>query len=192
MQPRVTLVFSAAVLLAATALRAQEQGQNRDASQTLQAARFSYLTSGVVLDSETPKQICLAVSRDGSYRILQVSEAKTVALHGKMPVDQFQQLKNLMGDSDFRRLKGNYSGIIRQSSESFGAEISREDGNQRLQWLNPDGRHPFPDTAAKVIGWLKDFRPSGALPLLHAGFSDVCPFAGFQLVQPTVAANTHP
>jgi hypothetical protein len=194
--------LAAVVFLSSTYLWAQDNAQkdkpqDHDSSASsnqsaLVSARLSYSTSAAVA-GERARLLCLAVTREGGYRFLQLpSSGSTLALQGKLSDDQLQQLKNLLSDSEFRRLKGSGGGIILQDSESFGAEISREDGAQRLQWLNPDDRRPFPDSATKLIQWMQNFKPADSQPLLRAEFSGVCPTVGLQLVQPTVAANTQP
>jgi hypothetical protein len=203
MRSRRVRILAAVVFLSSTYLWAQENAQkdkpqNRDSSPTSSqsnfvSARLSYSTSAAV-GGERARQICLAVTREGGYRFLQLASSggTAVALQGKLSDDQLQQLKKLLSDSEFRRLKGGHGGVIFQDSESFGAEISREDGAQRLQWLNPDDQQPFPDSATKLIQWMQNFKPADSEPLLRAEFSGVCPTAGFQLVQPTVATNTQP
>ena len=78
-----------------------------------------------------------------------------------MPQEQLQQLKSLLASDAFKGLSGNHGGLIRQESESFGAEVVRHDNDrtQRLHWLNADGENPFPNPVTKVVDWLKRFDP---------------------------------
>jgi hypothetical protein len=169
-------------------------------------ARLSFERSGMVQEGGV-RHICLAVSRDGDYRIVRTDYlGQTLRLHGKMPKEQFQKLTKLLEAAEFRTLSGDHGGwLIRQDVESFGAELpgpiqEHADGTRlwldrdarRLQWLNPDGESPFPSSVAKVVDWLWQFQPKGGKSFEYAEFPDVCPSRGFQLVQPTVAENEHP
>lgn len=113
-------------------------------------------------------------------------------LEGKVPDEQFKELRTLLAEPDFRVLTGNHGGLIRQKSTSFGAEIPREDSTQRLQWLNPDGENSFPKSVAKVVDWLKHFEPTNGNPFAYAEFPQVCPSVGVRLLQPSVSANASP
>src|SRR5579863_8925859 len=72
------------------------------------------------------QHICLAVSRGQDYRIVRLfDDGTTQRLHGKLTKQQFEQLKRLLGSSDFRVLSGSHGGLIRRDSKSFGAEIPK-------------------------------------------------------------------
>jgi hypothetical protein len=194
MQPYAKTFLTAAVLLVSVGLWAQEVYHSLDPDLL---ARLSYDSSAVV-QGEGVRHICVAVSRDGDYRIVRSpNRGQTQRLQGKMPQEQFQQLKTLLESPEFRGLSGNHGGLIRQESESFGAEIpvpgpQREAGAQRLRWLSADGESPFPDSVAKVIQWLKHFEPMDGKPFVYAEYPDVCPSSGLRLLQPSVAANLNP
>lgn len=194
MQPYAKTFLTAAVLLVSVGLWAQEVYHSLDPDLL---ARLSYDSSAVV-QGEGVRHICVAVSRDGDYRIVRSpNRGQTQRLQGKMPQEQFQQLETLLESPEFRGLSGNHGGLIRQESESFGAEIpmpgpQREAGAQRLRWLNADGESPFPDSVAKVIHWLKHFEPMDGKPFVYAEYPDVCPSSGLRLLQPSVAANLNP
>jgi len=127
-------------------------------------------------------------------------------LQGKMPKEQFEQLKTLLGSAEFRALSGNHGGLIRQDAESFAAEIpstprKHADGfdvrsadlpAQRVQWLNGDGESPFPEPMAKVVDWLKHFEPTDGKAFVYAEYPDVCPSGGLRLLQPSMAENGRP
>ena len=143
------------------------------------------------------QHICVAVSRDQEYRIVRLfSDGTTQRLHGKMTKQQFQQIESLLGSSDFRVLSGSHGGLIRRDSKSFAAEIhksgQRDDGTQKLQWLDGDGENPFPGSVANVVDWLKHFEPKGGKIFEYADYPDVCPSGGLRLLQPSVATNLHP
>lgn len=194
MLPYAKSFLIAAVLLISVGLWAQ--GVYRSPDPDL-LARLSYDSSAVVQD-EGVRHVCVAVSRDGDYQIVRSpNRGQTRRLQGKMPQEQFQQLKTLLESPEFRELSGNHGGLIRQESESFGAEIPmpgphREAGAQRLRWLNADGQSPFPDSVAKVIHWLKHFEPTDGKPFVYAEYPDVCPSSGLRLLQPSVAVNLNP
>jgi hypothetical protein len=167
-------------------------------------ARLSYETS-VVTQRDGLRQVCLAVSRDREYRIVRLeNNGQTQRLHGTLTKEQFEQLTKLLDSPKFRTLSGNHGGLIRQEAESFAAEIPlgdrpRADGTvriepeaRRLQWLNADGESPFPDSVAKIVGWLEQFEPKNGKEFEYTEFPNVCPSGGLRLVQPAVADNQRP
>jgi hypothetical protein len=160
-------------------------------------AKLSYDGSTVVRN-EGVQHICLEVSRDEEYRIVRLfNDGMTQRLHGKLTKQQFEQLKSLLGSPDFRVLSGSHGGLIRRDAKSFAAEIPksrwrREDGTQKLQWLDGDGENPFPGSIANVVDWLKHFEPKDGKMFEYADYPDVCPSGGLRLLQPSVAANVHP
>ncbi len=189
MRSFLTFVLAAAVLIPAGAW-AQEVLLPKDADLF---ARLSYDTSAMRRDDDAARHICLAVSRDGEYRIERMLRTGTERLQGTLTKEQLEQLKGLLGADQFRALSSNHGGLIRQESESFGAEIQHvEDGAQRLRWLNADGESPFPASVAKVVDWLKHFEAKDAKPFVYAEFPDVCPPGGLRRIQPSVAQNGKP
>jgi hypothetical protein len=170
---------TAAVVLVSFGLWGQETYQAPSPPDLL--ARFSY---------QGDQHICLAVSRGGDYRLVRVPAlGPTQRLHGKIGAEQLQQLRKLISDPHFRALSGTHGGLIRQESESFGAEILRDSGAQRLQWLNADGESPFPGSVSKIVDWLQYFQPTGGKPFEFAEYPEVCPSGGLRLLQPSVAEN---
>jgi hypothetical protein len=170
---------TAAVVLVSFGLWGQETYQAPAPPDLL--ARFSY---------QGDQHICLAVSRGGDYRLVRVPAlGPTQRLHGKIGAEQLQQLRKLISDPHFRALSGTHGGLIRQESESFGAEILRDSGAQRLQWLNADGESPFPGSVSKIVDWLQYFQPTGGKPFEFAEYPEVCPSGGLRLLQPSVAEN---
>lgn len=173
-------------------------------------ARLSYQSSTVVR-RDGMRQVCLAVSLDGKYRIVRSNEdGQMTRLQGTMPKEQVQQLQKLLNSSEFRSLSGHHGpqkddwgnpGLIRGDAESFAAEIPlgdrwRADGtgkwmeheSRRVQWLNADDESPFPDSVAKIVDWLERFQPKGK-PFVYTEFPDICPSVGLSLVQPTLAST---
>src|SRR5205823_5069941 len=128
-------------------------------------ARLSYESSPNV-QRDSIRNICIALSRDGTYRVLRSKDGNSQRLQGKLTADQFEKIRALLDASDFLGLSGTHGGLIRQESESFGAEIplpgwqEDKDKSKRLQWLNADGESPFPAPVAKVVEWLKNFQPT--------------------------------
>lgn len=162
-------------------------------------ARLSYDNSAIV-QGEGARHICVAVSPGGDYRIVRSLEnGQTQRLQGKIPSEQFQQLRKSLESAGFRSLSGTRGGLfILQESESFAAELpvpgpQRGEGKtQRLRWLSADGENPFPSSVATVVTWLKHFEPKDGKAFEYAEFEDVCPSVGLSLIQPSVAANKHP
>lgn len=177
-------------------------------------ARLSYRSSAVVVQREGVSQVCVAISREGEYRMIrQTSNRPIQRVHGTLSKEQFEQVSKLLDSPKFQALSGNHGGLIRQDAESFTAEIpvaitpqtkeKDEDGgmifvpnetqhSRRLHWLNADGENPFPDSVLKIIGWMRSFQPKDAKEFEYAEFPDVCPSGELRLIQPTVADNQRP
>lgn len=185
----------AAALTASLGVRAQEHSRFYDPNLL---ARLSFDNS-TALETQGSQHICIAVSKDGSYRMVRrlvrlVGAYSMLRLEGTLPEEQLQQLQKLVGSSDLRFLPGNHTGLIRQSAESFAAEIpilgkQVGDGTLHVQWLNADGESPFPPPVSRILDWLNHFQPGSAKLLADLEFQDVCPSVGFKLLQPSVAAN---
>jgi hypothetical protein len=153
-------------------------------------ARFSYFTSSEV-QPRGMENVCFAVSPEGEYRIVRFGTGGT---HGKMSDEDFRKFKALIEADEFRSLSGDHSGLIRQRSENFRAEIpwsvwEKHGRTQQFHWLNADSSLPFPLPAAKVIEWMKNFHPKDGELFDSADFPDVCPSGGLRYVQPSVAKN---
>jgi hypothetical protein len=197
------MLLTSAILLVASSSIAQERYHPPDPNLM---ARFSYDNSGVVVRQGDAHHMCVAVSRDGDYRIVRsLDNGLTQRLHGKMPKEEFRQLTNLLEAAELRNLSGYHGGLIRQDAESFAAEIplgdrGHEDGARkwpeheawRPQWLNPDGESPFPAPVSKLVDWLRRFQPNDGKSFEYADYPDVCPAAGLRLLQPAIAENLHP
>jgi hypothetical protein len=189
--PRLGAILIATVLGMSAGLSAQEIYRLHD-PDTL--ARLSYNTFTT--------QICLAVTLDGSYRILRLTEDTLDGpqrLQGKLSKKEFQELEARLNSPGFKSLGNNHAGLIRQNAENFVAEIPvpgskghADDRTRRRQWLNADGESPFPATIEKLVSWMRNFQPKNARSFTYEEFPDVCPSPGLSLVQPSVAANQHP
>src|SRR5689334_6728520 len=108
-------------------------------------ARLSYENSAIA-QANTVQHICIAVFRDGAYRVLRSVDGTTEHLQGKMPSEKLEQLKALLVAPKFRDMSGYRGGLIRKEAENFAAEISMpgiqreaDDRTFRLQWVNGDG-----------------------------------------------------
>lgn len=162
-------------------------------------------------------RICLAVDRDGSFRMMRTNaglrmirtldpaeitkeDSRTIQtirtlldptqrMEGTMPQEQLLQFEKLVGSSDLRPLAGNHFALIRQSAETFTAEIPVLDkqvsyGTLHVHILNADGQNPFPSPVRKLVDWLNRFEPLNAVRSADLEFRDVCPSGGLQFVQP--------
>lgn len=165
-------------------------------------ARLAYETTAVARRGAL-RQVCVAVTRDGEYRIMRATtDQPTEFLRGELTKEQFARLKTLLDSPKFRAQASHAGALIRQDAEDLRVEVTgsiREngDGSQRLeesdawrlQWLNADGDDPFPQSVAKVANWLQNFQPKNAKEFFYTEFPDVCPSEGFRLVQPGLAFN---
>jgi hypothetical protein len=197
------MLLTSAILLIAFGAIAQERLQPHDPNLM---ARVSYDNAGVVMRQGDVHHVCVAVFRDGDYRIVRsLDNGETQRLHGKMPKEEFRQLTNQLEAAELRKLSGYHGGLIRRESESFAAEIPLRDGWHqdeagnwveheawRLQWLNPDGESPFPVPVSKLVDWLRRFQPNDGKSFDYAEYPDVCPAGGLRLLQPAIAENSHP
>ena len=102
-------------------------------------ARLSYDNPGVVRQGNV-RHICVAVSRDGDYRIVRTpGVGQTQRLNGKMPTDEFRQLTKLLGAAEFRSLSGHV-GLILQESERLADWLQGfqpKDADAKLHGLHP-------------------------------------------------------
>jgi hypothetical protein len=195
------ILLSAALLLATSGSLAQQRYRSPDPDLM---ARLSYDNSGAV-ENRNVRHVCIAVSRDGEYRIVwSFDNRQNQRLHGTMAKQEFDQLSKLLESAQLRKLSGDHGGLVRQQAERFAAEIpiggSDVDGigeglEQKawyLQWLNGDGENPFPAPVSKVVEWIKRFQPKGGKSFEYTEYPDVCPAGGPRFLQPSVAENSHP
>ncbi len=189
--PRLAAILVAAVLGMSVSLSAQEIYGPHDPDML---ARLSYNT--------LTTQICLAVTLDGSYRMVRSTEDTLDGpqrLRGKLSKKEFQEIDALLDDPGFKVLGSNHAGLIRQNAENFAAEFpvpaskgDADDQTRRLQWLNADGESPFPASIDNLVAWMRNFQPKNVHSFTYEEFPDVCPSPGLSLIQPSVAANQHP
>lgn len=187
------LFLLAPVVLFSLAVCAQETYKPAEANLL---ARLSY-DSSIIQGQDEVRHVCLAVSANGDYRIeRRLLSGQIQRLHGKVPQEQFEQLKKLLESADFRNISGNHGGVIFQDSESFMAELplpgDGRDRAKRVQWLDADGGSPFPKPISKVVGWMQRFDPKDGKMFDYAEFPTTCPSVGMRLLQPSVATNRKP
>ena len=163
-------------------------------------ARLSY-TSTYVVNGDEEKylpSVCFELYRDGQYRIARrVTKGAPPRLGpreenraGRLSQDQFETISKTLMQLDFR--SSPEAVVVRKGLESFVAEIANGAEEKRLLWVNPDHQRPFPESAAKVIGWLADFQNSeDAMPFTVPQITTdpVCPRISQTPLQP---ANRRP
>lgn len=197
MHRRPKMLLTTALVVAASISVAQERYHSPDPDVM---ARLSYDNSGV-LQQGNVRHVCIAVSRDGEYRIVRsLPLVPTERLHGRMPKEELSQLSTLLGATEFRSLSGYHGGLVRQEAETFGAEILLRNSSHldtarqawRLQWVNGDAGNPFPASVSRLVDWIKRFHPDDGKTFAYTDYPDVCPTVGVRLLQPSVAGNSHP
>jgi len=195
------------LLLIASGSLAQERFRTPDPNLMV---RLSYDNSGVE-QLHNPVHVCIAVSEDGEYRLIQslgptsTQDVPAARYHGKMSKEELHQLTELIQSEELRDLSGSHGGLIRQTAESFAAEIpfgdrsrdadyseSLEERSWRLQWVNGDGENPFYGPALKLVDWLKGFQPKNAKGFEYSDYPEVCPVIGFRRLRPSVSENSQP
>ena len=195
------ILLSAALLLVTSGLLAQERYHSPDPDLM---ARLSYDNSGAV-ESGNVLHVCIAVSRDGEYRILRsLDNGRRQRLHGTMARQEFDQLSKLLESAQLRKLSGDHGGLVRRQAERFAAEIPMSDLSGvdtrgglepkawHLWWSNGDGENTFPASVSKVVDWIKHFQPKDGESFEYDEYPDVCPAGGLRFLQPSVAENSHP
>ena len=132
-------------------------------------ARLSYTSRYFRVNTNEEKylpRVCFELYRDGHYRIVR-TRSKGGPRHlgpeeenraGKLSQDRFETISKMLMQLDFSSSPGEV--VIRKGSESFEAEIPNGAEERRLLWVDPDHQRPFPESAAKVIGWLVEFQNS--------------------------------
>lgn len=136
-------------------------------------ARLSYTSTYFhVANGDEEKylpRVCFELYRDGQYRIVRTATKgapprlgpRAENRAGKLSQDQFETIGKMLMQLDFSSSPG---GVVRKGSESFVAEIANGFEKRHLLWVDPDHQRPFPESAAKVIGWLRSFNSEDATP----------------------------
>lgn len=172
---RTIFALSLCVIFQASSFSQTNSPHNPEQGTVL--ARLSYASTYLVVGNEEKylPSVCFEVYRDGHYRIVR---ATTKGAHenraGKLSQDQFETISKMLMQLDFSSGPG---AVIRKGSESFVAEVPNGAEERRLLWVDPDHQRPFPDSVAKVIGWLRSFNSEEAVPFqrLELSTDPVCP-----------------
>jgi hypothetical protein len=186
MRPQKTLFIVTLILLASSSLAS---AQSKEPGSDSLLARVSYNGGSSLIDRDMQEgypQSCFALYRNGYYQILRTTKDGTESFQGTLSQHQRLHLGRMLKDLDF---DGSRGGVVLQGAERFVAEITREGKTIHYVWMNPDHQHPFPNSAARVIDWLRDFEAEGASPLTLRELSEhpICPPASAKPVQPVVA-----
>ncbi len=132
-------------------------------------------------------QVCLSVVRDGHYQMRHVSAKRGAEmLQGTLSPHELKRLGGLLGNADVRSQEGSSGGLLRNSAETFTAEVQRKDGVQRFTLTDTDGESPFPRSVLKIVAWLQGFDAQDAKHLA-VDTEDICPGGALQPVHPVSA-----
>jgi hypothetical protein len=127
-------------------------------------ARLSY--SGTYLVDWRYQQgspdACFALYRDGSYRFQGSTETGIERVQGRISPEESSRIGIML--RSLSPEEGSI-GIVRNSSETFLAEVFRNGAKARYTWINPDNTHPFTDSIKRVVDWLANFKAENAYPL---------------------------
>lgn len=153
-------------------LQASSFGQADSAQKPEQGAvlaRLSYTSTYFRVANANEEKylpsVCFELYRDGQYRIVRTAAKgapqrpgpRAENRAGKLSQDQFDTIRRMLTQLDF---PSSPWGVIRKGSESFVAEIPNGAEERSLLWVDPDHQRPFPESAAKVIAWLRSFTHS--------------------------------
>lgn len=172
---RTIFALSLCVIFQASTSFSQTDSPHKPEQGTV-LARLSYTSTYLVVGNEEKylPRVCFELYRDGHYRIVRATtKGADENRAGKLSQDQFETISKMLMQLDFSSSPG---GVTRKGSESFVAEILGAE-EKRLLWVDPDHQRPFPDSVAKVIGWLRSFNSEEAVPFqrLELSTDPVCP-----------------
>ena len=97
-----------------------------------------------------------------------------------------KNIEKLLNDPELRRLDGSSGGLLRNSAETFIAELQRDNSVQRFSLSDTDGEKPFPHSIVRIVGWLQGFEAKGA-ERIDVDTPDICPGGKLQPVSPVTA-----
>lgn len=185
---RMICVLSLCVIFQASSASQTNSLQKPEQGAVL--ARLSYTSTYVVNgnDQKSSPRICFELYRDGQYRIVRATTKGNENRAGKLSQDQFETMSKMLTQLDSN---SSPEGVIRKGSESFVAEVANgAEQEKRLLWVDPDHQRPFPESVAKIIGWLRNFNSEDALPLNVPELSTdpICPRISQTPLEP---ANWH-
>lgn len=184
MSSRAIAFLAILVLLAPAAISAQSGKLDRDGI----LARLSYQNTYAAdwRTQEHSPHVCFALYEGGRYRISRVGKNGTENREGELSENELEQLTTMLKTLNSR----GSGGIIHQGSESFTAEVARDDDKVHFLWINPDHKRPFPTNAAQLVEWLHNFKAPDSAPFTLRELSNepICPPASQKPVQPVASA----
>ena len=142
-------------------------------------ARLSYKSVGAVAYGDTASQsssICFELEQDGHYRIARSMRPDGTELYQvNLSADDLRQVSDMLKSVEFT--KPFRGGPVLRGSESFVAEITRNEETIHAHWLDPDRKQPFPTAVLKIVDWLQHFKVEDATRLDYRdlGTSSICP-----------------
>ena len=153
------------------------RGQSNANARVL-LGRISYDNSYVADEKNVPHaaRICLEVYQDGVYRMARVGgNGRDANVGGVLDKKQLNEISRLFRKIDFQN--NQLGGLVRRGSETFVAEITRADKVERFIWIDADHQKPFPESAKRIVDWLREFKAEGTKPLPSPDLStmQICP-----------------
>lgn len=106
--------------------------------------------------------VCALVREDGTYRLEKLFRAKAEMYTGKASNDQVEQLSEVLGNAQLRKLsQENVSGdIVSDTLDKLDVAIWRERRWQTLSFHNPSSRKPFKDGLDPLLKWFQNLQKS--------------------------------
>lgn len=103
--------------------------------------------------------ICFMLERDGNYRMARRTSMQGDAeVSGVLSPDDLSQFNEMLSSAE--AIKPTAGGWVQGGSETFIAEIHRDDQAVHVRWIDPDHTRPFPESIKRIVYWLQDFKPS--------------------------------
>lgn len=173
----VTAMITLLAMLVPVNATPQSQEQNSDTLKPRAGdlvARIAYRNSHWI-PGERLRETCFALYRNGYFQLRRsMQNGAMESLQGHMDQKQMIPIAGMLKNLDFDTIAG---GLLLQDSELFIADIATGERMVRRAWLNLDDRRPLPESGARIVDWLKDFKPQDASPLIQRELSSqsVCP-----------------
>jgi len=181
MRVELAILISAAVLIGARTASAQTEKNGDDHL----IARLSYGNTLMEYSDGAPRRVCFAVYKSGLYRLWRPNtmdlkpgdpDPARIVSQGALTQEEMRQLTTMLRQLNFKSQGG---GIVEQGSESFLAELIQNGRTERLKWVDPDHRRPFPQVISRIVDWMQDFEPRNSRQITLQDLSNVsvCPSA---------------
>jgi hypothetical protein len=180
------------LLLLAGFVTAQSSNKGQAFPRSLKPmARFSFRSTGAIASGNTNpmRNICFSLDPDGTYLIARTTKwAGREVYQGKLTAEDMSRFTDMLKQVDFTN-KPLGAGPVLRGSESFVAEVTRNEKTIHANWFDPDEREPFPAAVTRIIDWLQNFNVENAARLKDSELSTsaICPGWGEPL-QPNSAA----